>query len=361
MPGFKHLARLLPELQAQFMLFLGDFIYIDVPLRSGTDAETYRREYRQVYASPDWPAVTQQLGSELPWIHVLDDHEIANDWDRNTTGVYPAAADAWHHYQTSANPPQVHPDASYFSFVQGPAAFFMIDTRRYRTPFDGTNGTWNETCQTSPGEDLGCKSMLGTQQRIDLLHFLKRREPSGVRWKIIISSIPFTKNWRFGSEDTWAGYLGERRVLLESMWDVGLSDSGTGVIILSGDRHEFAATAFPPPAEGKLVGPDLVHGGWKTKHWPVSATVTEFSVSPLSMFYLPVRTYKQEDEEDVCIKYLPDGNSKFGALSLSTPQASEQSLLTYRLFVDGQESWRYTLTTPPAVGGGGRAKDAIWG
>jgi len=88
-PGFKHLANVIKSLPggAQFMLFLGDFIYIDVPRRFGTSEEDYRREYRQVYASPDWPLV----GQNLSWIHVIDDHEIANDWDRNTTGVYNAA------------------------------------------------------------------------------------------------------------------------------------------------------------------------------------------------------------------------------------------------------------------------------
>jgi alkaline phosphatase D len=70
------------------------------------------------------------------------------------------------------------------------------------------------------------------------------------------------------------------------MWDVGLR-GGVGVVVLSGDRHEFAATAFPPPKDGR---------------WPISATVNEFSTSPLNQFYLPVRTYKQTDEEDVMVK-----------------------------------------------------------
>ncbi|KAL8703135.1 MAG: hypothetical protein Q9201_003667, partial [Fulgogasparrea decipioides] len=127
MRGFRHLARWIPDLKASFMLFLGDFIYIDVPRRFGSDLETYRREYRQVYSSPDWPPVSQNL----PWIHVMDDHEIANDWDRNTTAPYPAAADPWHIYHTSINPPPVNPGESYFQFTQGPASFFLMDTRRY--------------------------------------------------------------------------------------------------------------------------------------------------------------------------------------------------------------------------------------
>jgi alkaline phosphatase D len=119
-----------------------------------------------------------------------------------------------------------------------------------------------------------------------LIAFLERPEPKGVKWKIIASSIPFTKNWRVNSLDTWAGYLNERQKILESMWDVGLR-GGVGVVVISGDRHEFAATAFPPPAGSR---------------WPVSATVHEFSTSPLSQFYLPTATYAQTDEEDVLVK-----------------------------------------------------------
>jgi alkaline phosphatase D len=282
-------------LKAHFMIFMGDFIYADVPKRFGTDAETYRREYRQVYSSPQWESVSSE--ANLPWIHVLDDHEIANDWDKNTTGVYEAAVDPWHHYQASVNPDPVRPGATYFTFDQGPASFFMIDTRRYRQPFDGTDGSYGE----SQAETGYKKSMLGNEQLKDLLDWLAAPVPTGVRWKVVVSSIPFTKNWRFGSEDTWAGYLGERQIILESMWDVGLR-GGVGVVVLSGDRHEFAATSFPPPTEDKVSGLDTRTGKLRTKKWPISATVHEFSVSPLSMFYLPVRTYEQTDNDDVCVK-----------------------------------------------------------
>ena len=333
-PGLKHLSKWIPDLHASFMLFLGDFIYIDVPHRFGSDAETYRREYRQVYSSPDWSAVSDSL----PWLHVIDDHEIANDWDKQTADPYPAATDPWNIYHASLNPPPVFPNASYFQFIQGPASFFLMDTRRHRSP---------EYPALARSPD---KTMLGAAQLSSLLSFLKRDEPEGVKWKFVISSIPFTRNWRLNSADTWANYLHERRIILEAMWDVGLRGDGIGVVVLSGDRHEFAATAFPPPKEGK---------------WPLSATVHEFSTSPLSMFYLPVRSYwevpGEDDVEEVCIKYAPDGNSKFGAVELEEVMGGEQGLLKFRLFVDGVESWDYVLMTPPAVGGGGRGKDAIWG
>lgn len=332
-PGLKHLAKWIPELHASFMLFLGDFIYIDVPHRFGTDSETYRREYRQVYSSPDWPAVSDSL----PWLHVIDDHEIANDWDKQTADPYPAATDPWNLYHASLNPPAVLPNASYFQFTQGPASFFLMDTRRHRSP---------EYPALARSPD---KTMLGAAQLSSLLAFLKRDEPAGVKWKFVISSIPFTRNWRLNSADTWANYLHERRIILEAMWDVGLRGDGIGVVVLSGDRHEFAATAFPPPKDGK---------------WPLSATVHEFSTSPLSMFYLPVRSYwevpGEDDVDEVCIKYAPDGNSKFGAVELEEVMGGEQGLLRFMLFVDGVESWDYVLMTP-AVGGRGRGKDAIWG
>lgn len=333
-PGLKYLAKLIPDLQASFMLFLGDFIYVDVPHRFGFDAETYRREYRQVYSSPDWPAASRSL----PWLHVIDDHEIANDWDKQQQPPYPAAIDPWDLYHRSVNPSPAHKNASYFQFSQGPASFFMMDTRRHRSPS-------SLTPHSSPN-----KTMLGAEQLHSLLAFLHRGEPSGVQWKFVISSIPFTRNWRLNSADTWAGYLHERRIILEAMWDVGASGDGIGVVVLSGDRHEFAATAFPPPKEGR---------------WPASATVHEFSTSPLSMFYLPVRSYwerpGEDDVEEVCLKYAPDGNSKFGAVEMEHVKGGEQGLLRFRLFVDGVETWSHILVTPPKIGSrGGRGKDAVW-
>ncbi|KAI4917150.1 hypothetical protein J4E90_003657 [Alternaria incomplexa] len=327
-PGMKHLARWLPELKPYFMLFLGDFIYVDVPHRQGSDVETYRREYRQVYSSPSWPAVSENL----PWIHVIDDHEIHNDWNSNMTGVAVPAYDAFTHYNAAPNPPPHREGVTYFSFTQGPAEFFLLDTRRYRTP-------------ASKDASDPTKTMLGAQQLSDLLDWIHELPPPGVHWKFIVTGTPFTKNWQFGSEDTWGGHLYERRRILEAAWDLS-SAHDIGVVVLSGDRHEFAATSFPPPKDGK---------------WPTSATVHEFSTSPLSMFYLPFRTYKETDDEDVCLKYLPDGNSKFGAVEITTPEHGEQSFVNYRLFIDGNEAWTHSISTPPGRSGSHRAKDAVWG
>ncbi|KAL1876593.1 hypothetical protein VTK73DRAFT_9257 [Phialemonium thermophilum] len=322
-PGLRHLARVLPTLGAQFMLFLGDFIYVDVPRFWGKDIEDYRAKYRQVYASPDWPAV----GQNLSWIHVLDDHEISNDWDSNTTGVYKRAIDPWDHYHKAPNPPlakqagglSARRTATYFEFTQGPASFFLLDTRTYRSS------------NSLPANDTK-KTMLGAEQLEDLLFWLNRPEPKGVKWKIVASSVPFTKNWRVNTRDTWGGFLVERRKILEAMWDVGAR--GTGVVVLSGDRHEFAATRFPPPAGSR---------------WPESAAVHEFSASPLSQFYSPIPSYRQIDDEDVKIKYIHNGNSKFGAITIETLEDGQESTLKYRLFVDGVEAWNTLIVSPSTL------------
>lgn len=320
-PGMRYLRDVLPNLGAQFMLFLGDFIYADVPREWGESAAEFRQKYRAVYASPEWPSV----GQNLSWIHVLDDHEIHNDWDGNTTGVYAAAVDPWHHYHTAVNPPTARKPAgwtisrtgpTWFEFAQGPANFFMADTRSYRSS------------NKINYEDRD-KTMLGTAQLADLLAFLRRPEPRGVDWKIIASSVPFTKNWPVNVQDTWGGFLAERQVILEAMWDA--ASRGIGVVVLSGDRHEFAATKFPPPQGSK---------------WAEEATVYEFSASPLSQFYSPIGTYRQVDDEDVKIKYINKGYSKFGAITIEKGPEVGKSSLSYRLFVDGVEAWNTTVVSP---------------
>ena len=45
----------------EFMVFMGDFIYADVPIYFGDDAEAYRRLYRRNYNSPSFRKVYERL------------------------------------------------------------------------------------------------------------------------------------------------------------------------------------------------------------------------------------------------------------------------------------------------------------
>jgi alkaline phosphatase D len=87
--------------------------------------------------------------------------------------------------------------------------------------------------------------------------------------------VPFTSLWGHDAvTDAWAGFASEKASLLEALHSV------PNVIILSGDRHEFAAIEFNSIEERNPI--------------------LEFSTSPLSMFYVPfIRTLRMRSDEVV--------------------------------------------------------------
>ncbi|KAL2065940.1 hypothetical protein VTL71DRAFT_3610 [Oculimacula yallundae] len=324
LPGLEHLSSYIsplpPPQKPQFMLFLGDFIYIDLPIRFGTSIAHYFSAYRKIYASPSW---TESLKS-LPWIHAYDDHEITNDYagnendgnsnsrtkseDENSKDIdmYNSALPPWTAYQADANPPPYNssPNTNYYTFTRGSVAFFVLDTRRFRSPPDHPDGP--------------LKSILGPTQLAAVLSWLETE----TKLKVLVSSVPFTRNWRGPeSSDSWAGYLFERQILLESMWKT------EGVVIISGDRHEHATTRFPCPAPCRT-----------------NSTVIEFSTSPLSQFYQPFeRQYRQIEDTDIMIHSHAHGVSKFGVFNFNT-RDEKFWRVGFGLVVDGVMAWEYEWT-----------------
>lgn len=206
--GLEYLDDFISSNPVDMMLFLGDFIYIDLPIALGWTSDHYTSAYRQIYASNSW---SSRLRS-LPWIHAYDDHEIINDWSANETGLYQSAMKPFWNYHGSANPiSKFGRDETHFIFNRGDVSLFMLDTRRYRSSNAATDGPH--------------KTMLGAEQLRDLEHWLKTEK----RWKVVISSVPFTRNWRGpDSADSWSGYLWERDRILDAMRQT------QGVVILSG-------------------------------------------------------------------------------------------------------------------------------
>ncbi|KAI9876891.1 MAG: hypothetical protein M1823_007194 [Watsoniomyces obsoletus] len=202
--------------------------------------------------------------------------------------------------------------------------------------------------------------MLGEVQLRSLLEYLSTPEPHYIHWKIVASSVPFTKNWRFGTADSWGGYLHERSIILGAMHKAE-RDLGVRVVVLSGDRHEFAALRFPPPIINFPRTSANATNSYDVVYDRTAASGPhEFSVGPLSMFYLPFRTFKQVDDEDVAIKYIPDGNSKLGAVEIKNLEGrgEQRSIMKYSLWIDGKVEWEYTLTSPaPAYNA---EKDRSW-
>lgn len=153
-----------------------------------------------------------------------------------------------------------------------------MDTRRYRSGVEDF--------------DLSGRTMLGEKQLSALLNWLSKvchdcfdihcctlrmaQVNNTATFKFVASSVPFTTLWSHDARtDSWAGFPTERNILLNAF------HSTPNVIILSGDRHEFAAISF---------------NGAGPKSFPVY----EISTSPLSMFYIPfVRTLAPRSQDNV--------------------------------------------------------------
>lgn len=135
-----------------------------------------------------------------------------------------------------------------------------MDTRKYRSDIFS--------------DDPATHTMLGDKQLTALYNWLGKVNNTAV-FKFVVSSVPFTALWTYeGVIDTWAAFPYEKSALLSAFQSV------PNLIVLSGDRHEFAAIEFESGDSGH--------------------NVLEISTSPLSMFYVPfIRTLKPRSEEVV--------------------------------------------------------------
>ncbi|TFK26359.1 alkaline phosphatase [Coprinopsis marcescibilis] len=316
----------------KFMLFLGDFIYADVPIYFGDAPDAYLRLYRRNYASQSF----RKLYKSLPILFAYDDHEIINNYGGEGVDLAPYhnASLGFSLYNGNSNYDSINPGDHYYNFTYGDTAFFVLDTRRHRSSTD-----------TEPDS----RTMLGSTQLEALQNWLSKVNET-VTFKFIVSSVPFTSLWQHDAlKDSWGGYEVEKATILDAIQTV------PNVFILSGDRHEFAAIEFAAPAVNLHV-------------------VREFSTSPLNMFYIPfVRTLKMESDvmlEQVrketkltdagpvvevysdlvpterVLKYIQVGNSKWSSIEVDTRNRS-RPVLRLEVIIDGEEAYRLeTIGTP---------------
>lgn len=134
-------------------------------------------------------------------------------------------------------------------------------------------------------------------------------------FKFVVTSVPFTGLWTYeGVYETWNGFQYEKAALLRAFQTV------PNVVLLSGDRHEFAAIEFPSEDPKR--------------------TVYEISTSPLSMFYIPfVRTLKSQSEDVVIRKreiasVLENGTTVTETITEEVPQ---EKVLKY--IAEGNYKW----------------------
>lgn len=192
-------------------LFLGDNIYIDTPESQITqDYLYYRRqsrpEYRRLisntamYATWDdhdfgtndsWggPAVDEPYWKLPVW------RTFRNNWVNAYYGGGEKQPGTWHHFSIAD------------------VDFFMLDSRYYRTDPEGEVLT-----------------MLGPAQKAWLL---EQVEASTATFKVLASPVPWSKNTKPGSLDTWDGYADER----EEIFSFLEANKINGVILICADRH----------------------------------------------------------------------------------------------------------------------------
>lgn len=166
------------------------------------------------------------LTSLLAIFSIYDDHEIINNFagenDESKT-PFANASSAFKTYYGDANPDPHVSDVNFYDFRYGDNAFFVLDTRRYRS-----------VPESDPDSVLP-PTMLGDKQ-LHALHSWLGKVNTTTTFKFIVSSVPFTSLWHGfdGQKETWAAYKFEREALLDVLQHV------PNVVILSGDRHEFA-------------------------------------------------------------------------------------------------------------------------
>ncbi|CAE6426614.1 unnamed protein product [Rhizoctonia solani] len=366
-----------PAPAIEFLMMMGDFIYADVPYYFGDTIQAYRRLYRRVYASKSFRSIYERL----PTYNIYDDHEFINNFGANgndSTTPYLNASQAYEIYNGQANPDAKTKGVYYYDFRHGDTAFFVMDTRRYRSPpppqkpypfpisiftplieavAEGRNpfaayfGEPSAASAHNPiaeAVDETSRTMLGEAQ-LAALHSWIAEVNQTATWKFVISSVPLTAMWGGydGHVDLWAGYMYERDTVLS------LLSSIPNVVVLSGDRHEFAAIEFP---RGKHI-------------------VREYSTSPLNQFYVPwaptlspknarnitlvrqniittetgeelIEEVAEEVEEEVLVKYHPSGNHKWTTIEVDSTDSSAPTLKV-ELYVNGKLEWDQKVIGDP--------------
>lgn len=262
-----------------FFLMVGDTIYADSG-RAARAAATLP-EYRQKYRESQAQRPLQGLRRGTPLVVIWDDHEVQNDFDRET--VNPARFAAAHQAFSEAWPITEQPEGRlYRSFRWGrDVEVFILDTRSYRS----RQVSKTRACANPPGgriPDLapalparlratfravvrqfaapvpaGCltaladpgRTLLGPAQKAWLKAGLQR---SAATWKFIVTSVPIQEFFAL-PYDRWEGYPAERAEILDFIRTGGVKN----VVWLAADTHavlvnDVRADTFraPPAAAG---------------------------------------------------------------------------------------------------------------
>ncbi|MCT2585506.1 alkaline phosphatase D family protein [Actinophytocola gossypii] len=246
--AFRHLA----EEDLDLVVHLGDYIYEGggqgsigrghLPEAEVFSLADYRIRYGQYKSDPDLRAAH----AAAPWVVVLDDHEVDNNWadelDGHDNDVLARRAAAFRAYYE-------HMPLRRAAMPRGPdmrlyrrlgygrlARFNVVDTRQHRD---------NQAC--GDGNVSGCaerwdpdRTMLGAEQERWLLDGLGR---STATWNVLANQIFVMQGdsaagpeQAFGM-DTWDGYAAARQRLFDGI----RSRDVDNFVVITGDAHRSVA------------------------------------------------------------------------------------------------------------------------
>ncbi|MCK5441288.1 MAG: alkaline phosphatase D family protein [Maribacter sp.] len=215
-PWFERMWDTLAVQSFDAFFLLGDNVYIDYP--EVPEAQKYCYYRRQ--SRPEFRRFTPNV----PIYAIWDDHDFTvNDGEGGAAIDIPSwKRPVWNVFKNQwANPyyggGNERPGC-WFDFSMGDIDFIMLDCRYYRE---------------NPKE-VGNPSMLGEYQKKWLKEKLKT---STATFKVISSSVPWAKNTKPGSDDTWDGFPKEREEIFSFIEENKIE----GVLLLSADRHRSDA------------------------------------------------------------------------------------------------------------------------
>ena len=190
------------------LLLLGDNVYIDDPKHKMTQQYCYYRRQSQW----EW----RRLVASTSVFSIYDDHDFGEDdcvpgpdierpeWKRKV----------WETFTLNWNNPAYGGGSKqpgcWYDFYMGDVHFIMLDCRYYR--------------------DLKNGSMLGPVQKRWLFDLL---ESSQGKFKVLVSSVPWSPGVKPNNKDTWDGFPAEREQIFSFIEKHRID----GVILMAADRH----------------------------------------------------------------------------------------------------------------------------
>jgi alkaline phosphatase D len=291
-------------------VFLGDYIYEYASggyadPRARTTGQAFECEtieqYRERYALYKGDPLLQAAHGLAPWIITWDDHEVDNDYAGASSeqddapdlflARRAAAYQVWYEHMPVRLDPPSGPDYDiYRSFAHGDLLrFHVLDTRQHRAdqqrgaPFVEVLGdavqVRDETVAASAEQ-----TMLGADQRGWLLDGVAA---STAIWEVVAQQVlMFGGNAVFGADppvvvvDTWDGYDGERRTVLDAV-----GASADNLVVLTGDFHSAAVADLrvdPFDLSLPVMGTELMASSISSSFFDADATVESLVTDALA-------------------------------------------------------------------------------